>query len=151
MLPLQAPIWQWAAAGRYGSFEEAAHGSLALFPSPGPTVMAVRSLSALTLSQLLSAGKQAEGFLVASLFSNLCIWVPHFNLERVSLLNEWCFPGPCGIVGVLACTLFLFLSYSQTLECSSKSKKWSVNLPHTVVWRSSLWHREWCFQMGWSY
>lgn len=144
MPPLQAPIWRWAAAGRYGAFEKAAHGSLALFPSPGPTVMAVCSLSALTLSQLLSVGKQAEGFLVASLFSSLCIWVPHFNLKRVSLLNEWCFPGPCGMVGVLApgFILFLFLSYSQTLECSSKNKQWSVNLPHTVVWQSSLWHWE---------
>lgn len=137
----------WAAAGRYGSFEEAAHGSLALFPSRSPAGVPVHALPALTLSRLLRVGKQAESFLVVSFFSSLCVWVPSpFDLKRVSLLNER------GVFQVLlgwgGLTLYPFWSCSQAFECSSKNKQWSVNLPYTVVWQHSLWRRELRFQTG---
>lgn len=103
---------------------------------------------ALTLSQQISVGKQAEGFLVVSLVSSLCIWVPClFDLKRVSLLNE------CGVFQVLmgwgGLILYLFWSYSKLLNTAAKIKQCSVNLPHTVVWQSSLWHWELGFQAGW--
>lgn len=80
---------KWAAAGRYGSLEKGAHGSPALFPFLSPTVMPVHVLPALTLSQLVHVGKQAEAFLLVCLFSCPCTWVPCLlSLKRVCLLSE---------------------------------------------------------------